>query len=104
MRCDASSVDGLTKNRKCRHVTMQQTAALPICWRGESQAPTTVHGWLEDALGRYQITHIHSSVKEALKLMDAPADNDAGVGEPPSPTERGWISVEQELPQERQKV
>ncbi len=30
----------------------------------------SARGWLEDALGRYQVTHIHSSVRAALKAMD----------------------------------
>ena len=37
--------------------------------------PKGVREWLEDALGRYQVTHIHSSIREALKVMDGTAEN-----------------------------
>jgi hypothetical protein len=37
----------------------------------EEKFPKTAREWLEDALGRYQVTHIHSSIREALKAMDA---------------------------------
>lgn len=34
------------------------------------EQPKSAHEWLQDALGRYQVTHIHSSIREALKAMD----------------------------------
>jgi hypothetical protein len=40
------------------------------------QQVRSVRDWLEDALGRYQVTHIHSSIREAIKVMDAPPDED----------------------------
>jgi chromosome segregation ATPase len=36
----------------------------------DEAAPRTAHEWLEDALGRYQVTHIHASIREALKAMN----------------------------------
>lgn len=45
--------------------------------------PKSAHEWLEDALGRFQVTHVHSSVREALKVMNATTENDT---EPASPS------------------
>lgn len=42
---------------------------------GVEEKRRSVRDWLEDALGRYQVTHIHSSVREALKEMDAAPEN-----------------------------
>lgn len=53
----------------------------------EAMKPNTVHGWLEDALGRYQVTHIHSSVREALKIMNEPPTEAAQDG--PTPVAAG---------------
>jgi len=36
----------------------------------DGAAPTSVQGWLQDALGRYQVTHCHASIRSALKMMD----------------------------------
>jgi hypothetical protein len=38
----------------------------------------TAYEWLQDALGRYQVTHIHSSIRNALKVMDLTEVDQAG--------------------------
>lgn len=43
----------------------------------EVVTPKSTLEWLEDALGRYQVTHIHSSVREAIKAMSATESADA---------------------------
>jgi hypothetical protein len=35
-----------------------------------NEFPRTAREWLNDALGRYQVTHVHSSIRAALKAMD----------------------------------
>ena len=32
--------------------------------------PESAREWLEDALGKFQATHIHASIREALKAME----------------------------------
>jgi len=46
------------------------TRAVPAMGREDGAAPTSVQGWLQDALGRYQVTHCHASIRSALKMMD----------------------------------
>ena len=43
--------------------------------------PESAHEWLHDALGRYQVTHIHSSIREALKVMDITENRPVEQGE-----------------------
>ena len=45
-----------------------------VAGEGADEKQRSAHEWLEDALGRSQVTHIHSSVREALKVMNAPPD------------------------------
>lgn len=52
----------------------------------------TAHEWLQDALGRYQVTHIHSSIRNALKAMNlteaAPLDLEVRTRD--IPRDKGW--------------
>jgi len=43
--------------------------------------PKSAREWLQDALGRYQVTHIHSSIREALKVMDSTENQPVEQGE-----------------------
>lgn len=42
----------------------------PEAPEGAKEFPQSAHEWLQDALGRFQVTHCHSSIREALKAMD----------------------------------
>lgn len=48
----------------------EEASAEPAVSAEGTRFPVTAHEWLEDALGRYQVTHIHSSIREAIKAMD----------------------------------
>ena len=87
--CGAAVIPG-EKCLSCGELAPQASIALHPSLTPEMPAgfasepvehPKSAREWLQDALGRYQVTHIHSSIREALKVMDITENQPVEQGE-----------------------
>lgn len=60
VRCEFCGIE-----KSCTDTASEASVATSLGY----DLPRTAEQWLEDALGFYQVTHIHSCVREALKVL-----------------------------------
>jgi hypothetical protein len=70
----------------------------------EGDFPITAHEWLADALGRYQVTHCHSAIRQALKAMDQVDVSDSHPSVPVGDAELPQLTGKLSLPERKKLV